>query len=451
VTGGGDGLTHTASDPTTIHTPALAITESHVGTFTAGQSASYTIAVSNPSTIATTGIVEVVDILPSGFTGGTASGSGWTCSISGSGIICSRQDALAGGGNYPAITVSGTIDPSAQSPLLNQATVSGGGDPISHTAADSASIKFPDLAVTLAHTGNFFVGQTGATYTINISNVGYLPTAGGTITVVDPLPIGLTATQASGTGWTCQIFPGAQTEVDCTSPPGVLNPGSSYPPISVTVNVALSAPATLTNSVSFFGIGDSNFANDTASDPTTIAQIGIITTSNPSVTVTAGSAATYAFQVNLGTNPPAGATNFTVTGLPPASHASFTPSSLSQTGTVAMTVDTSGNGHIASNRPGGWTWTPIFAALLVPVFGLVVLGIRSKPTKKWRWLGIPIWCLLLATGTTGQTPTPTPILGPTPTPIPTIPIRTPPGTYTLTVTATSTSGQTSTTVTLVVQ
>jgi uncharacterized repeat protein (TIGR01451 family) len=457
VTGGGDGLTHSASDPTTINTPALAISESHVGTFTAGQPASYTIAVSNPGTIATTGSVTVGDNLPSGFTGGTASGSGWTCSNSGSAINCSRQDALAGGGNYPAITVSGTIDPSAQSPLLNQATVSGGGDPISHTAADSASINFPDLAVTLAHTGNFFVGQTGATYTINISNVGSIPTAGGTITVVDPLPIGLTATQASGAGWTCQIFAGAQTEVDCTSPAGVLNPGSSYPPISVSVNVALSAPATLTNSVSFFGIGDSVLANETASDPTTIAQIAISSTSNPSVTVTAGSSATYSFQVNLGTNPPVGVTNFIVTGLPSSSNAVFTPSSLSQTGTVTMIVDTSGNGHFASNRPGGWTWTPIFAALLVPVFGLVVLGIRSKQTKKWLRLGIPICCLLLATGTTGQTPTtptptPTPTLTPSPSPNPTpISITTPPGTYTLTVTATSTSGQTSTTVTLVVQ
>jgi uncharacterized repeat protein (TIGR01451 family) len=458
VTGGGDGLTHSASDPTTINTPALAITESHSGTFTAGQPASYTITVSNPGTITTTASVTVSDNLPSGFTAGTASGSGWTCSGSGSAINCSRQDALAGGGNYPAITVSGTIDPSAQSPLLNQATVSGGGDPNSHTAADSASINFPDLAVTVAHTGNFFVGQTGATYTITVSNVGSIATAaGGTITVVDPLPIGLTATQASGPGWTCNIFAGPRTEVNCTRPAGGLNPNSSYPPIFVAANVSLSAPATLTNSAIFFGIGDSNFANDTASDPTTISPIAIGPTSSTTVNVTAGSAGTFSFQVNLGTNPPAGAANFSVTGLPPNSTVLFSPSSLAQTGSVTMTVNTSGNGRVASSRPLGSGWPArvfAYAVLLVPVFGLLAIGMRSKQRRKWLWLGISICGILLAMSFIGcgggsgpGTPPPTP----TPTPTPTPPPTTPSGTYTMTVTATSSSGSASTPVTLVVQ
>src|SRR6202012_3264209 len=51
----------------------------------------------------------------------------------------------------------------------------------------------PDLTITKNHTGNFSVGQTGAPYTITVSNAGHGPTS-GTVTVVDTLPTGLTAT-----------------------------------------------------------------------------------------------------------------------------------------------------------------------------------------------------------------------------------------------------------------
>ena len=62
----------------------------------------------------------------------------------------------------------------------------------------------PDLTITKSHTGNFSVGQTGAAYTITVSNAGHGPTS-GTVTVVDTLPAGLTATAIAGTGWTCTL------------------------------------------------------------------------------------------------------------------------------------------------------------------------------------------------------------------------------------------------------
>jgi uncharacterized repeat protein (TIGR01451 family) len=62
----------------------------------------------------------------------------------------------------------------------------------------------PDLSIVLTHAGNFAQGQSGATYTIPVSNVGYLPTS-GTVTVTDQLPPGLAATIIGGTGWTCVL------------------------------------------------------------------------------------------------------------------------------------------------------------------------------------------------------------------------------------------------------
>ena len=116
------------------------------------------------------------------------------------------------------------------------------------------------LSVTKTHTGNFTTGQTGATYTVTVTNAATAtgPTA-GKVTLKDTIPSGLTLVSMAGTGWTC-------TSNSCTRTTA-LNAGSSYPPITVTVNVAANAPSQVTNKVTVSG-GDSPAA--TASDPTTI-------------------------------------------------------------------------------------------------------------------------------------------------------------------------------------
>jgi uncharacterized repeat protein (TIGR01451 family) len=53
----------------------------------------------------------------------------------------------------------------------------------------------------------------------------------------------------------------------------VLGPGLSYPPITLTVNVAGNAGPTVTNVVTVSGGGDTSAGNNTASDPTAIAVV----------------------------------------------------------------------------------------------------------------------------------------------------------------------------------
>jgi uncharacterized repeat protein (TIGR01451 family) len=120
-----------------------------------------------------------------------------------------------------------------------------------------------DLTIAKSHNGDFTQGQIGAQYTITVSNAGDGPTS-GTVTMVDTLPAGLTATAISGTGWTCDL--GTLT---CTRS-NALAAGTSYPDITLTVDVAANAPASVTNTATVSGGGETNTGNDSANDQTTI-------------------------------------------------------------------------------------------------------------------------------------------------------------------------------------
>ena len=205
----------------------------------------------------------MTDTLPAGLTATAIGGSGWTCTLGT--LTCTRSDALAASASYPAITLTVNVANNAPASVTNTATVSGGGEV--NTANDTANdvtnvVQLPDLTVTKTHIGSFSQGQTGATYTITVSNSGFAATS-GTVTVTDTLPAGLTATAISGSGWTCTLATLTCTRSDA------LAASASYPAITLTVNVASNAPASVTNTATVSGGGETNTANDTANDVTT--------------------------------------------------------------------------------------------------------------------------------------------------------------------------------------
>jgi sugar lactone lactonase YvrE len=120
--------------------------------------------------------------------------------------------------------------------------------------------NYPVVGLALTHAGNFTGGQMGATYSVVVSNTGTGPTT-GTVTVQDSLPYQFTLVSMAGTGWSC-------SGNTCTRS-DALGPASSYPPITVTVNVAGVATVQVTNQAGVSG-GGSTAA--TANDPTTIIQ-----------------------------------------------------------------------------------------------------------------------------------------------------------------------------------
>jgi uncharacterized repeat protein (TIGR01451 family) len=293
VSGGGEtnAANDTVNDNTLINgIPDMTILKQHFGNFTQGDIGdTYKITVTDSGGAASSGTVTVVDTLPAGLSATAMSGTGWTCVLGT--LTCTRADSIGQGVSYPQITVTVNVAGNAAASITNTATVSGGGE--TNTSNDSSSdptivaTAVPsDLTITKTHVGSFAQGQVGATYTITVSNGGAGATA-GTVTVVDTLPAGLTATAMAGTGWTCTLGTLTCTRSD------VLNPASSYPAITLTVTVAANAAASVTNSVTVSGGGEANVANDTALDPTTITvtnPVPALTSLSPN-TVSAGSGA----------------------------------------------------------------------------------------------------------------------------------------------------------------
>ncbi len=269
VSGGDDRNTgnNTATDSTTIIPIAdLTIAKSHAGYFSQGQSGgTYILTVTNVGSAPTVGEVTVTELLPNGLTLTGLSGTGWTCNIATS--TCKRSDQLNEGNSYDPITVTVDVAANAPASLTNTATVSGGGElnTSNNQASDTNTIiQLPDLAISVSHSGKFRQGQTGATYTINVSNMGSAATA-GTVIATFVTPTGLTLTGLSGDGWNCTPSIGGCTRYDS------LPAGASYDPITATVDVAIDAPSRVTSSATILGDVDANPENDTASDVTMIS------------------------------------------------------------------------------------------------------------------------------------------------------------------------------------
>jgi len=248
--------------------------------------------ISNPSAnpVALTGI-GFTDNLPSGLVVATPNGLSGSCD---SGTITATQAtgsiSLAGASlnagsscTFSAKVTGTTAGTKNNTTLPITSTQTGPGG----TASASLSVvtSAPDLTLTKSHSGNFTQGQTGAQYTITVKNVGNQSTS-GTVKVTDTLPTGLTATSISGTGWTCTQPSGPCTRSDA------LSAGSSYASITFKVNVASNAPSSVTNSATVSGGGESNTANDTATDPTTITA-GTTTVNFDSPTCPSSNVGTY--------------------------------------------------------------------------------------------------------------------------------------------------------------
>src|ERR1035437_7253320 len=274
VAGGGVAASASATDPTTIVAngpPAWTITKTHSGNFIQGQNgAVYTITVSNTGVTPTSikgDLVQVDDTLPTGLTAVSIQGSGWSCLRL---TDCIRGDSLAPGASYPPITFTVNVAADAPAGVTNQATVDGGGVAAPASATDATRIipkGAPAWTVTKTHSGNFTQGQNGAVYTITVSNVGVIPTTEReTVGVLDTLPSGLTAVSIQGFGWNCLIEP--QISLISCSRADSLAAGATYPPITLTVNVAANAPASVTNQATVEGGGVADQAS--ATDPTTI-------------------------------------------------------------------------------------------------------------------------------------------------------------------------------------
>jgi hypothetical protein len=185
------------------------------------------------------------------------SGAGWSC---GSLPACTRSDPLAPAGNYSPITVTVNVNAATSGPVVNAASVSGGGSPTA-TTSDATVIgpeAQPALSITQSHALDFLMEEAGIYY--------YLVHNDGTghtlvpVTVFDRVPLGLSLLAMSGDGWACSGNSCSRSDP--------LDGGATYPPITATVFVPAHSPSPVVNEVSVSGGGS---PTATTSDPTLIA------------------------------------------------------------------------------------------------------------------------------------------------------------------------------------
>lgn len=124
----------------------------------------------------------------------------------------------------------------------------------------------PDLSLALTHAGNFKQADAAGVCTLLMSNGGIGPTA-GLVSVRLTLPPAFMATGLSGEGWI------AGADLQSALRRDSLAPGAGYPALTLTVQVAADAPASVVNRASISGGGESNTANDDASDSIPVAAL----------------------------------------------------------------------------------------------------------------------------------------------------------------------------------
>lgn len=253
------------------------------------------------------------------------------------------------------------------------------------TATATVTVIVSDLTIAMSHTGNFFRPQTGATYTITVSNSGAADTS-ALITVNISLPAGLTATALGGPNWNCTLSPLQCTRGD------TLFAGTSFEDITLTANVANNAPASFTASATVSGGGESNTANDTASDLTQTVAALVLAAQTTSASVTVG--ANVNTTLNVTTNGSGlGAISFACSGLPLGAACSFNPASVTTTGPVTMTITTTAKSTTFSpQRPG--TVPPTI--LLLALVGTTALALSQLRSRRLRFAGA-FACLTLLT------------------------------------------------------
>jgi hypothetical protein len=398
--------------------------------------------ITNPNaTVALTG-VAFGDTLPAGLTIATPNGLTGSCgagtittgTVSGFSVVNLSGGTIAAGGSCTfSVNVVGTT---GGHKVNTTGTVTSSNAGSGNQATATIDVLAPDLAITKTHQGTFNRNQQGAQWTITVSNVGFGPTT-GTVTVVDTLPNVQNPpvpTAISGTGWTCTLATLTCTRSDA------LAAGSSYPPITLTVNIPINIQNNFTNTAKVSGGGDVNPNNNTATDAISLGPPLVVTPQGGSASTPQGGAAKFTLLVE-DDDPSLGMVALGCSGLPVGTACTFSPAATNQPlTTVTMTVTTSGNksnvitgqNFIDGSKP------PAYAALLFPVFGLAAIALSgSRKTRKRLRLAMVFagaLALLAFAGCGGSNS-----------------LVTPKGTFQLTVTAATTTVQASANVSLTVQ
>ncbi|WP_318409293.1 hypothetical protein [Polaromonas sp. SM01] len=220
-----------------------------------GSNSAYTLTVTNTGTAATT-TARVVDQLPANMTFVSATGTGWTCSTSGSTLVtCNYSGSIAAGGGTAAITITAT--PTSTASVTNYAAVdpTGGTVPPTPTTCTAANAPSAGCATPVTSTPtSVILGLvksapspalqvfSNSAYTLTVTNTGTAATT--TARVVDQLPVNLTYVSGVGTGWSCTTAANAGGTLVTCNYSGSIAGGGGNAALVITVTPTSSAPVT---------------------------------------------------------------------------------------------------------------------------------------------------------------------------------------------------------------
>lgn len=279
---------------------AKSVTDVNGGTVQPGDVLEYTISGTNRGQDSATDLV-VSDPAPANTTvvpGSLDAGGGSAVYDDAGKQVVFRIGNVAPGAAY-RVRFRVTVDPGTTGPIADTARLDYLADTLGfplqgETNETRAQVVAPDLKIEKLHSGSLAPG-TNATYFFSVSNVGSDATS-GTVTVTDPFPAGVTPTGAGGPGWTCD--PPGPTGIRCTrSDP--LAPGASYPDITATATVSLSATGPLANTASVNVPGDLDPSNNSATNSGVSSPITNLTVAKRVVpdVVAPGARVTYTLDV----------------------------------------------------------------------------------------------------------------------------------------------------------
>ncbi|MEZ4417320.1 MAG: SdrD B-like domain-containing protein [Gemmatimonadota bacterium] len=269
--------------------------------------------------------LSLVDLVPGQYTIDTGSfnlsQNGWTCSVAGQQVTCTRPAGGAAGANQSLGSISiPVIVATAGVAVTNSATISAASptDPdLSNNSDDDggATLLDPaaDLSVTKSAPSPALVVQ-GVPFNFALSARNNGPSVfSGTLIITDQVPAGLTVNSYTLNGWSCA--PAAPVtgpaNIDCQR---TYTSGSPLASGSTTPTFTLNATATVTGgitnsatlSTSGASVPDNNAANNTTSATVTSSTVGASADLTVAkvvdlATVPAGEVLTYTLEVvNLG-------------------------------------------------------------------------------------------------------------------------------------------------------
>ena len=242
-----DPSNNTDDEPTTVESSddLVIVKTDNPDPVRAGETLTYTLAVSNLGPSAATDVV-VTDTLPAGVTFVSATGTDWTCSEAGGVVTCTLPTLAVGAA--PDITIVVTA-PTTGGTITNSANVTsstGDSDPSNNTDDEPTTVElYTDLTINITANPSPVHVYGQLVYTMSVANLG--PYDADYITVTQTLPPEVTfvsVSDAIGTpstsGWTCSE---ASKVVTCTR--RSLGVGEIVQDITTTV-IAPGTPGTLT-------------------------------------------------------------------------------------------------------------------------------------------------------------------------------------------------------------